>query len=253
MTFKLPRRSELPHLSQSPLRLAILQVRYGALLAVEQAGRVAAFEEALGSDFEFVNREVAQLIRVYVGDTGLEPPHPSPSDSVWRFKHVTNDWHIVLSASSLGFEANSYWDYNDLSSSFRSVLAAFADVFTPSRQLRVGMRYINEITDSRILDPANLPIFVARDLLRPVGTALGYDLISSLSDLRFEEPAGVVVIRHGLVKNDTYLLDIDHFSEIEATFNADTIHETLDGFHATVESLFVWALTKDYLDELRRS
>jgi uncharacterized protein (TIGR04255 family) len=250
MPIKLPRR-RLDHLDRAPLKLAILQVRYRPLLAAEQTDNVAAFGQALGEEYEFTNRQVAQTLRVYVGDTGMEPPPPLPSDTIWRFTHKEHEWVVALSATSLALEASSYWDFDHFSQVYQAVLDAFSTVFTPTAQTRLGMRYINEIEDSRLSDLSSLEHFVNRDLLRPVGSVLGYDLISSLADLRFRESDGTLAIRHGLVRPETYLLDFDFYREDERPFSTQDVIDTTRGYHSVIESLFVWCLKKDYLDELR--
>lgn len=250
MPIKLPRR-RLDHLDRAPLKLAILQVRYRALLAAEQADNVASFGHALGDAYEFTNRQAAQTLRVYVGETGIEPPPLLPSDSIWRFTHREHKWVVALSTTSLALEAVSYWDFNHFSRTYQAVLDAFSQVFSPAAQTRLGMRYINEIHDDRLSDLTNLEYFVNRDLLRPVGSALGHDVITSLSDLRFREERGTLAIRHGLVRPQTYLLDYDFYRDDERSFSTQEIIDTTREYHATIESLFVWSLKKEYLNELR--
>jgi uncharacterized protein (TIGR04255 family) len=111
------------------------------------------------------------------------------------------------------------------------------------------MRYVNEIEDESLMSEG-LDRFLNSALVAPVGSELGMDLLSSLSDLRFRQPDGVFALRHGLIRPDAYLLDFDYFSEDERPFDRQEIRRTGARFHDVIESMFIWSLSDDYLRRL---
>jgi uncharacterized protein (TIGR04255 family) len=240
----------LEHLDSAPLKLALVQARYRPVLAVEQPQRAAEFHEQLGP-YEFLGREVTQSIRVFVGDTEVEQSIQQMPETVWRFRHPEREWTVALTSTSIGFEAAVYHDFDDFASEFERVLAAFSEVFDVSLLTRYGMRYINEIVDDRLEDQQeSLPYFLNPRLIEPVHT-LNSRVISTLSDYRFDEADGTLVLRHGLVATHTYLLDFDYFRERETDFDHAAIMGLTTSYHDVIERLFVWCLGQHYLMELR--
>jgi uncharacterized protein (TIGR04255 family) len=242
--------SPLEHLPRAPLRLAIVQVRYGPVLKIESAEAVAQFQERLGRDYELVGREMTSVVQIFVGDEVLEHPQTTP-ETLWRFSHESGGWTVALSPSSLGFEATEYHRFDAFVDEYERVVKTLAEVFKPPSQRRIGVRYINEIRDPRVTG-ALIGELVNAPLAAPIGTELGSDVSSSLAEWLFEQPDGRVVIRHGIVAPETYLLDFDYFAEEKIAFSPAGIRERVAAYHSTIESLFVWSITKNYLAELRK-
>jgi len=147
-------------------------------------------------------------------------------------------------------ESADYLDFDDFAEEFKKVLAALYEVFEPQEESRLGLRYINQIEDERLAS-RGLAHFLRKDLVAPVGSALGADLISSLAELRFREGDGVMAIRHGLVGPTAYLLDLDRYCEESREFVPETIVERVIAYHALIKRLFVWSLSQRYLTELK--
>jgi len=239
----------LRHLEDAPLKLAIVQVRYRPILAVEQAAHVADFQEGLGPAYELLDSQKAHTLTVYFAPGGMEPPAQPVGETIWRFQRKDNNWLVALSSSSLGFEAPEYSVFNEFFAEFARVLGVLEERFHPSTQTRLGMRYVNEIEDGNLVADG-LRGFLNPALAGPVGSELGTDLLSSLSDLRFRQPDGVFALRHGLIRPDAYLLDFDYFTEEEHAFDRQNIRRTAASFHDVIESAFVWSLSTEYLERL---
>jgi uncharacterized protein (TIGR04255 family) len=248
LPFSLPRRT-LRHIEAAPLKLAIVQVRYHPILAVEQAAHVADFQEGLGPAYDLIDSQKAHALTVYFGPGGMEPPTQPAGETIWRFRRRDNAWLVALSSSSLGFEAAEYGVFNEFFAEFARVLGVFQERFVPSTQTRLGMRYVNEIEEENLVSEG-LDRFLNSALVAPVGSDLGTDLLSSLSDLRFRQPDGVFALRHGLIRPDAYLLDFDYFAEEERPFDRQDIRRAAAGFHDVIESMFIWSLSDEYLRRL---
>ncbi|MBA3867120.1 MAG: TIGR04255 family protein [Solirubrobacterales bacterium] len=229
---------ELEHLPRAPLKLAIAQVRFAPVFAVEQAAVVADFQAGLGERY----LAQAPVRPMDQGQAGAE--------SVWLFRDHEKDWTVSLSATSLALEAITYVDFDDFAGELAAILQTLEGVFEPRQEVRLGVRYVNRIEDDR-LQKRGVGFFVNEQLTSPVGGDLGGDLQSSLCELRFRERGGHVTIRHGLVEPSTYLIDFDHFSEGERDFAPKTIVRRVQRFHALIERLFVWSISERYLKELR--
>jgi uncharacterized protein (TIGR04255 family) len=243
--------SPLEHLADAPLQLAVVQVRYAPILRIEQGAEVARFQEILGNDYELASKESTAVVSVFVGDEAIEHPQPPSAETLWRFSHASVDLTISLSPSALGFEATEYRDFEWFVGEYGRVVDALADVFEPQSQKRLGVRYINEIKDPRVTGEQ------IGELIKPAWIAplleedLGHDVARSLSEWRFQQSDGLLVVRNGLVDSDTYLLDFDYYSEETLDFDPTDIRARVTSYHEMIEAIFVWSLHPDFLAELR--
>jgi uncharacterized protein (TIGR04255 family) len=246
----------LPHLDQAPLKLALVQVRYTPVHAVEKRDLVADFEDAVDARYIPQDPEYAQTFTIQVGPGPAPmPTPPAPSaEVVWRFQDEERGLRISLSSSSLALESiDQYEDFPSFSEEFGRVLQGFAAVFNAKRRLRLGLRYVNEVADPRLSDPATgVAHFVNSELISPIGGRFGNDLLSSLSELRLREGLGSFVVRHGLVEPEKYLLDYDYYAEDARPFDPGEILDRVVDFHDLIERVFVWSLSDAYLAELRQ-
>jgi uncharacterized protein (TIGR04255 family) len=244
---------ELQHLSRAPLRSVIAQLRFAPLLAVEQADQVARFQAALPDGFELAERTFAQSLSVNVGPGGLALAGPEPPGTVWHFRSSEEPESVHLAVDSCALEVGSYHDWDRFSDRVARMIQSLDDVLKPKRLHRVGLRYINQIDDSRLEDRGALANFVRRELLGGLGDELGYDALSSFAELRLLQPDGVFALRHGVVGPQSYLLDFDYFSEDEREFDRDAILGLLGQYHRVIESVFIWTLGESYRRELQEA
>jgi len=230
----------------------IAQVRFAPVFAIERRGEVAKFQEKL--DERYVAQDpVAPQYGGGIG-SGTAPARPEPSqESVWPFRDPEREWTVSLSSTSLALEAVQYLDFNDFAAELEAILAALHGVFSPRQETRLGLRYINRIEDER-LEKRGVSFFVNDELASPVGSGgLGQSLLSSFCELRFRERESVVVLRHGLIEPNRYLLDLDHFSDEVREFEPKTITTRVKKYHDLIERLFVWSLSERYLKDLRKA
>jgi uncharacterized protein (TIGR04255 family) len=252
MPIRVP-KATLSHLESAPLKVAVAQVRYSPVHSVGNRELVSEFESNLDRRYVPENPQAAQSFTIQIGP-GAPTASAAPSaaaDIVWPFKDDARGYAVSLGHSSIAVEAGPrYHDFPQFLEEFSSAVHACADVFHPKRQMRLGLRYVNEIADARLRD--DIRTIINPKLVVPVGTAVRGGLQRSFGELRVEESLGTVVIRHGLVEDTTYLLDFDYFSVLERDFEPSRLIETVKGFHNLIEPLFVWTLTPGYLGELKK-
>lgn len=243
-------KASLTHLDSAPLTAAVAQVRYSPVHAVEKRDLVADFEARLDKRYVAQDPETAQGFAVHIG-SGPAPLIPSPPvETVWPFKDDERGYAVALGHSSLAVEVDAaYHDFRQFLKEFSAAVKAFDEIFQPKREIRLGLRYINQVSDNRLR--RDLGTVINPELVSPVGKAVEGGLLRSFAELRVEESLGTFVIRHGLVEDSVmYLLDFDYFSETERHFNSRRVIKTVKDFHVLIESFFVWSLNPDYLAEL---
>ncbi len=267
MPLNVPKAS-LDHLKSAPLKVAVAQVRYSPVHAVAKRELVADFESRLDSRYVAHDAQTPQALTIQIGSGPapgalmsppgvlMSPPgalmSPPQVDTVWPFRDDERGYSVSLGNSSLAVEVDStYHDFPQFLEEFSTVVTACAEIFQPKREIRLGLRYINEINDGRLRE--DIRTVVSSELVLPVGTAIQGGLLRSFEELRVAETLGTFVVRHGLVEDaSTYLLDFDYFSETERDFDPRRVIKTIAGFHEVIEAFFVWSLNPDYLAELKR-
>jgi uncharacterized protein (TIGR04255 family) len=253
LSIKVP-DAQLEHLPRAPLRVAVAQVRYAPVYAVEKREKVADFEARLADGYIAEPQQVPQGIAIQFGaSASVAPPFPAP-EAIWPFIDRDRGFRISVSSSSLALESlEGYDDFPAFLSEVRSLVEAFHEVFSPKEQHRVGLRYVNHIEDDRLKERESLVNFVNPELLTPVGGAAGFDVLRTFGEAHFNEEFGTFVLRHGLIDDTTYLLDFDYFAEERGAFKVDESCSTLESFHTLIERFFVWAISPRYLNELREA
>lgn len=244
--------TDLAHLEGAPLKVALTQVRFAPVHAVQKRERVADFQERLPDRYVARDPQVAQTVTFQFGPlpAPVAPPVLEP-ETVWPFEDSEHGWVVSLSSSSLALQSSTYADFDDFLAEFRAVLSALVQAFDPRQCRRLGLRYVNEVIDERLRSEGGLLEILRAALVSPIGTELGVDVLGSLCELRFREALGTLVLRHGLIRSDSYLLDFDYFKEQEETFSDKEIVKTVESFHELIEPLFVWCLSDEYLAELK--
>lgn len=245
-------KATLRHLNSAPLQVAVAQVRFSPVHAVEKRELVAEFESRLDRRYIAQDAQMAQTLTIQVGVAPPSGPVAPPPviDTVWPFRDDERGYSVSLGNSSLAVEADStYHDFPQFLEEFGTAVRAFAEIFQPKRQMRLGLRYVNEIRDDRLKDDVRKVL--TSELVLPVGTAVKGGLLRSLAELRVAETLGTFVIRHGLIEEATYLLDLDYFSETPTEFGPESVIERVEDFHSLIEAFFVWSLNASYLAELK--
>jgi uncharacterized protein (TIGR04255 family) len=251
MPISVPNAS-LDHLASAPLKVAVAQVRYTPVHAVEKRELVADFESRLDRRYVAQDAQTSQTLTIQVGAVPAVPTVVPPAgvDTVWPFKDGDRGYAVALANSSLAVEADaSYHDFPQFLEEFGTAVTACAEIFKPKRQTRLGLRYINELTDGRLREDVRR--IINAELVVPLGTAVQGGLLRSLAELRIQESLGIFVVRHGLIDDDKYLLDFDYFSDADRQFDSQLVIETVEGFHKLIEPFFIWSLNRNYLTELR--
>jgi uncharacterized protein (TIGR04255 family) len=256
MTFVMTRpvdAREVGPLEDAPLRLALVQARTAPVLPLERAETIERLLEVLDG-WELVDRQSNVELAVRLGPGRIEQQQGQP-ETVWIVASPTQQFRAVLSPSSVAVECDRYSLWPDFSQAVLEAFGAVAEVAAPTRCVRLGMRYVNELRDDARLtgeDPQQLAELLADELIT-VPVSLGRPVLGSLSELRVREDFGVLAVRHGLVESGRYLLDMDAYNEEPRPFEVEGMMTLTDAFHRRIESFFAWALAPSYLASLSAS
>ena len=137
---------EVP-LTRAPLARVIAQARFPPILAIRIPDKVAVVQEALRDTYPNLSQEQVHSIEL----TGGETPN-FHQGVIWRLADREKDarWRVSLGVDFVALETSSYDSRNDFLHRLRGVVSAVEQAFKPASASRLGLRYIDRLTDEAI-------------------------------------------------------------------------------------------------------
>jgi uncharacterized protein (TIGR04255 family) len=253
-----PSVSEVP-LTRAPLVNVIAQVRFPAVMKIEDNSFVANFQEEIRADYPILRPE--RQLGVMIGPGGAQP---QDAGTVWRFETKDPDaWQVTLAPTFVALSAKRYTRRSDFLARLTVVLHALEGWLHPNVCDRIGVRYVDRLTGDQLPQLARL---VRSEVLGIAGdeTLLGNaDVVHTLSDTLFRLddgsqlrgrwgrlPAGATY-DPGIepAPKPSWVLDLDHYTSQPEDFDLAAIAGKAAEFCDRVYTFFRWAVTDAFLDE----
>ncbi|MGH2363241.1 MAG: TIGR04255 family protein [Chloroflexota bacterium] len=253
MALNLP-HAEYVTFGRSPLKFVVFQLAFPAILSVSKAEYVAAFQEAIRAEYPMV--EPAQTIAGQVVVAPWDPSAPPPSIStspLWQFLDSDRAWQLTLAPDFLALQTSAYRDFPDIRRRLQTALTALQNTIAPNLQLRVGLRYVNEIRHAEGQNPSDWAQLLRPELVGLVGSGVFDGIDQALQEIRAPVDRAHFVVKHGFFGSETplkgplYLLDFDCFDAETKPFDVASLLQQLETYNGMVYDLFRWTLTPKLL------
>ncbi len=255
---RLPEPDRTP-LARSPLQLVVCQVRFEETLAVSDPKLMFAIHERLGGRtgrYPKLEAVKGSRLDVQISVTGASLlPSESPY-SGWRLSSE-DGWTVSVMPDHFALETTSYttWD-GDFQSRFAELTDAVQSEIGPATEQRLGLRYIDRVSEPPVETAAGWRGYIADEFLGPVlHNVLGSAIKTTQQQVVLDLGEGAqCLLRHGFFADQnqegrlTYLLDFDVFRSVLQPFDADGIKAAAGQFNELSLQLFQQATTP----ELRR-
>jgi uncharacterized protein (TIGR04255 family) len=176
------------------------------------------------------------------------------------YKSREGSHQVGLTSSSLVLEARSdYEGFQHFLTRWLSVLDVMEPILELDTQLRLGLRYVNQLV---VDDPARgLEAVSGRinpTLLAPFQTeGFEHAVTSSFQELRLVKEGLKGTLRHGLqiAQDETppqgvYLLDLDFYDDQLADYDNERQKESLKLFNSEIWKIFRWAITDEEFERM---
>jgi uncharacterized protein (TIGR04255 family) len=253
-----PSVPEVP-LTRAPLVNVIAQVRFPAVMKIEDRGFVADFQEAIRKDYPILRPE--RQLGVLIGPGGAQP---QDAGTVWRFETKDPDtWQVTLAPTFVSLSAKRYTRRQDLLTRLTVVLHALEAWLQPSMCDRIGVRYVDRVTGEQL---DRIDDLVRPEILGVAGSdaALGNaEVVHALSDALFRlEDSSQLRGRWGRLpagatydpgiepaREPSWVLDLDHYTSQPEDFDLASIGGKVSDFCDRIYTFFRWAVTDAFLDE----
>lgn len=261
-----------PHVvfKQSPLVLALCQIRYSTVAAVADDALVARFQRAIQNEYPIAERNDNLELSVEMGFG--DPEFRKERSLRWKFTDRDENWTVVLAQNFIALETRAYDEFEDFVTRLQQILNALMQHIRPSAGLRIGLRYINEfrrddqkwdsVIQSKILGPLTYQPFAEFATL-------------AVQQLRLAIPEGDnITVRHGVLPAGStvqqrigeevpdgpfYVLDFDMFREFSPpnilSMKTGQICDYARAYNTAIYQLFRWFVTDEFIStlEVKRS
>lgn len=246
-------------LRAAPLISVIAQVRFPALLAVQNQDRVAVFQEVIRKTYPHLTRE--EIPTALIVDPARQLSPFGGMAVHWRFADGMGaawKWRISLTQDFISLESRAYQSRKDFLERLQVILHALEATLAPSHVTRLGMRYIDQI----IGEPVSRIGSLLRTEVMGIAGSLGENAKQFFTELHVGAEPGDLVARWGKLPagmtidpnlvpplgEDSWLIDLDvSRTEEDAAFNTATVIDTARLAAERVYAVFRWMVTPEFL------
>jgi uncharacterized protein (TIGR04255 family) len=248
-------------LRRAPLASVICQVRYEVTSQASEARTARDFFGRLAAEgrFERLDQIVESSLNVSVGVGSAPAVAQQPSNSGWRLTSSDGSRVVILMPTHVSVEATSYegWEA-DFAPLLSDTLDAISDLVSPVFEQRIGLRYINQVTEPEVEEGPGWRNWIDDSFLAlathdEIGQMVAF--MRQQATLELDEQARCTVNsgfapdadREGLL---TFLLDFDISREGMRPFEVDGIRAATDLFNSYALRLFQLATTPELREAL---
>jgi uncharacterized protein (TIGR04255 family) len=239
-----------PKLARSPLVNVVCQVRFPPLLDLGAEDRrnelLATLQRAL-ADYPLFARVLGQ--EILLGPEGVQAQESQPTQ--FRFTSDDGRWNVGLAPDSLSLQTTHYNHFNDFVGRWQTIATAVQEVLAPSRQLRIGLRYVDELRADGADRPAAWTDFLVPEVLGLAGSEKwGASTTQSFQEWVLQVESIRCTLRHGFLPTEVhgrepfYLLDTDCYVEEVSAFDPLAQLDDLSRFNDIAYELFRDALSE---------
>lgn len=247
---------EVP-LPSAPLALVVVQVRFERIASILEEQFIAPFQEAIRDAYPVMHAE--QQAGIIVTPDGRVTP--APGSNIWRFDERPTSWQVSLAPDFVALSTPTYTSRQDLLARLAVVLTAAAQHLRVRFCSRLGVRYLDRVTDPALLE--QLPALVKPEVLGAAVVELGDPEAvrqHQFVDATYALPGPAEMhARWGVLPGGTtfdpsvapadglsWVLDLDA-SMSERPFDAPALGAATEDLCQRVYRFFRWAVTDDFL------
>jgi uncharacterized protein (TIGR04255 family) len=191
------------------------------------------------------------------GSGGLQAL-PAEMNRGWKLQSEDGTWTVVIMPDFYALETTRYEDWADFKARLQTLTDAIGEVFEPSIERRLGLRYVDRLSEEEVATPEDWRGRVHDALLGAIAhPELGPGVAASqgIVQLRIDDYVNVL-LRHGCaLTSDSddpciYLLDHDCSREAARPFSSSDVMDGVEGLHTAALQIFQASLTSEYFDQL---
>jgi uncharacterized protein (TIGR04255 family) len=249
------------HLDRAPLAKVLAQIKFPGLSMLREESVVNSFVSFLDREYPLVQeRRGLNLVITPEGVT-----QQASSQRIWSVRSRDESRTVSITDNFLSLETVNYQTRGEFIMQFEKALKTLFDIIEPPYCERIGMRYINRITDQELIN-SRLAGMIRPEMLG--GLALrrseGTNLKHSMLDALFADGEYAIQVRCGMLPaNSTldadipalpdpvWILDIDSYIERRMAGPAVEFSERLWALADRAYRMFRWIVNDEFIEHFR--
>ena len=241
-------------LSDAPLTVVLVQIRFPDVLSISKAEFIADFQEQIRMTYPLNQTDHNSILEV------MNDAVKQTKMTNWRFFDKDRHWRISLAPNFLALETRAYESRSDFTRRTVDVMHALSNTINPNIMTRIGVRYVNQIYGSkweelsRFVRPEMLGIFIEEHKDK---------LSRTLNELAGETDVGSMTSRWGYmpanhthepdlmpqISTPSWFLDIDIYKQFAKpeSFDVDKIESLVMRLATRAYGFFRWTVSDEFL------
>jgi uncharacterized protein (TIGR04255 family) len=256
MTLHLPEPNDVT-LDRSPLEFVVCQVRHERILAVSDPRRGLAVHDRLAEAYPQMEQRPSMQAVMLLGQ-GRAPAMSHEQGPVgWTLRSEDGDWTVTLDPEFFSVETSAYVSWSDFEGRLSTLCEAVNDAYEPTLETRLGLRYVDQVKDPAVAEPAGWRGWIRDEMLGPLVIEGFAPAIRGIEQqVEFDAGGGYrVVLRHGTSLDQSpstwaYLLDHDCFRQSARPFTVSGVLEAASDLHRLALQVFQSVITPKLYDYL---
>ena len=173
----------------APAHEVICQLRFPTILSINTT-EPADFQEAIRADFpQYIRRQEATPPKVTLVNGNVPKVEQQPAVTNYSFLSADNRWKINLTKDFISLSTLQYTNWEDFARHLDKLLAAFIELYKPAYFQRVGLRYVNIFSRSKLgLEGSKWAELISPAYVGPLcePDAIEENFLNCASDLLFQ-------------------------------------------------------------------
>ncbi len=217
--------------TRNPLDSVVGQLSFHPVLKLRDC--IPDIQEQIRATFPRFSEGVHRHVIFDTAGNATVQEHPQ-----FVFRDTQNDWRIALRMDSLIVLCNRHESHHK----FARVFNLVADSVSASVELigtRFGLRYINMIDRNQLGDMHDSPIDwkkIVNSRFLPSEFDLDLENAHFLTEIDAQMADGNMVVRHGIVEQNKYRIDLDRYHEFAVS--PEETPDVIESFSQDIFSLF---------------
>jgi uncharacterized protein (TIGR04255 family) len=165
--------------------------------------------------------------------------------SGWTMRSDEGTWTVTLDPEFFSLETSAYENWPGFRGRLSDLLGAVQATYAPGFEVRIGLRYVDEIVHPDVATPTGWKGWIRDELLGPLAHSDFGNAVRAIQQIVELDAGGSyrVILRHGTspVGGDSrwlYLLDHDCFRQAGRPLQADAVLSSADDLHRLALQVF---------------
>lgn len=251
--------AEIVGLRNSQIQLAVAEVRYQHVGDIGSPQALKIRDALLRAGVEVIHVESTQRHEFTLAVAEAEAVPQATATTGWVLSNESRTLTVSLFPDLAFVQTTAYTRYGQsLRPSLQGVLDGLLEVFAPGLVQRVGLRYVNRLTNRNARAAADWEGSIAPAFLGVLADGLlGARVQSTQQQVEVALEAGVgALVRHGAFADHavggsySYLVDLDVFRQVTDVFDPEAVLAVARRLNRTALPLFQHVVHADYRETM---